>query len=158
MKFIAHRGNIGGANPAKENRMDYILEALNLGYDVEIDCWFQDSQWYLGHNEPRYKTGITLFSNPKVWCHAKNKEALTQFSKIPHCNYFWHDKDDYTFTSHRYVWCLVGTDVIPHSIAVLPELKYRGDLSKCGGICSDEIIKWKTKFADKNNFIAYMNT
>ena len=37
MRLIAHRGNINGRNKKRENEIEYILEALNLGYDVEID-------------------------------------------------------------------------------------------------------------------------
>ena len=40
MKLIAHRGNVNGPNPDKENHTDYINEAIILGYDVEIDVWF----------------------------------------------------------------------------------------------------------------------
>ena len=40
MRFIAHRGNVYGANKEKENKPDYIKQALALGFDVEIDAWF----------------------------------------------------------------------------------------------------------------------
>ena len=41
MKLIAHRGNISGPNPEKENHPDYILEAIRLGYvpEEEYDNW-----------------------------------------------------------------------------------------------------------------------
>ena len=34
MKLIAHRGNISGPEPERENTMDYIEEAIQLGYDA----------------------------------------------------------------------------------------------------------------------------
>jgi len=37
MKLISHRGNLFGPNPTNENNPDYILNAIELGYDVEID-------------------------------------------------------------------------------------------------------------------------
>ena len=37
MKLIAHRGNIDGPNPSKENHPEYIESAIVDGYDVEID-------------------------------------------------------------------------------------------------------------------------
>ena len=40
MRFIAHRGNVYGANKEKENRPEYIKQALALGFDVEIDVWY----------------------------------------------------------------------------------------------------------------------
>ena len=66
MIFIAHRGNTRGPNPIKENRADYLFEALNQGYEIEIDIWYEDEQWWLGHDEPRWKTGTTIFKN--AWC------------------------------------------------------------------------------------------
>ena len=40
MKLIAHRGNIDGPNPERENSPEYIEEALKAGYDVEVDVWY----------------------------------------------------------------------------------------------------------------------
>ena len=37
--WIAHRGNTRGPNPEKENQPEYILQAINEGFDVEIDVW-----------------------------------------------------------------------------------------------------------------------
>ena len=39
MILIAHRGNISGIDDARENSPKYISEALNIGYDVEVDVW-----------------------------------------------------------------------------------------------------------------------
>ncbi len=39
MFLISHRGNISGKLPERENTVDYIQEALGLGYDVEVDVW-----------------------------------------------------------------------------------------------------------------------
>ena len=36
MILIAHRGNLKGPNPDKENKPDYLEFAINKGYDVEI--------------------------------------------------------------------------------------------------------------------------
>ena len=38
-KWIAHRGNTRGPKPEKENDPEYILQAINEGFDVEIDVW-----------------------------------------------------------------------------------------------------------------------
>ena len=54
MILISHRGNIDGVKPTKENSPEYILEAISLGYDVEIDVWKVDGKWFLGHDEPEY--------------------------------------------------------------------------------------------------------
>jgi len=142
MIFIAHRGNINGKEPEKENRMDYLLEALNKGYDIEIDLWYDNKQWWLGHDEPKYKTGTSIFK--KAWCHAKNKEAFVELSKMKNINYFWHDKDDYTLTSKGYIWCQMGRPVLPGSICIMPEKRVSGDVKQCYGVCSDIVKYWRT--------------
>ena len=50
MRLIAHRGNINGRNKKRENEIVYILEALNLGYDAEIDIRYSRSKndYFLG--------------------------------------------------------------------------------------------------------------
>ena len=37
MKLISHRGNIDGPQPDRENSPNYINEAIEAGYNVEID-------------------------------------------------------------------------------------------------------------------------
>lgn len=146
MIYIAHRGNIDGSYPDKENRSDYINDALNEGFDVEIDVWFTDNQWWLGHDEPKYKTGTTIFRNRKIWTHAKNPEALNRLRDY-NCHYFWHEDDDYAITSKGYVWCHKDAIILPNSIAVLPEAEDERFLYTCSGICSDRIDNWKNKIS-----------
>ena len=50
---IAHRGNTKGVNLDDENYPDYIDDAINNGFDSEIDIWLQGRRLYLGHDEPR---------------------------------------------------------------------------------------------------------
>jgi len=138
MILISHRGNINGPNSAKENDPEYILEALE-NYHVEIDVWFIDGQFMLGHNEPQYNIREEFLENEKLWCHAKNPEALEamlQNTKI-HC--FWHQNDDMILTSKNYIWTYPGKILTPHSIAVLPELVMNWDISNVVGVCSDYI-------------------
>ena len=54
MKLISHRGNLNGPNKEHENHPDYIWEALQAGYEVEIDVWWVDGKFKLGHDEPQY--------------------------------------------------------------------------------------------------------
>ena len=41
MILISHRGNIDGVNKLKENKINYINEAIKNGFDVEIDVWYK---------------------------------------------------------------------------------------------------------------------
>jgi glycerophosphoryl diester phosphodiesterase len=77
MKIIAHRGNLKGPNPERENSPEYLLEAVEAGYDCEVDVWYDDNnQLYLGHDNPKYKVDHEFLNNKAFWCHAKNLEAL----------------------------------------------------------------------------------
>ena len=140
MFLISHRGNINGADKTKENSINYILKAIDLGYNVEVDVWFIDNFFYLGHDKPQYKINYNFLTNKKLWCHAKNLNALIEMSNYS-IHYFWHDKDDFTLTSKNYIWAYPSKNVNKNTIAVLPEI-YNTDVSECKGVCSDYIIKY----------------
>ncbi len=143
--LISHRGNLNGPEKEKENMPNYILDAIKLGYDVEIDVWFHKKMFYLGHDGPVYKVKSEFLMNPRIWCHAKNLEALEELSKYSEIHYFWHQNDDATLTSRNYIWTYPGQKLIDNSICVLPEkisatyIKF----AKCVGICSDYIARYK---------------
>ena len=103
MKLISHRGNINGKQPNKENAPFYINNALKLGYNVEIDIWWYNNSFYLGHDIPTYKIGVKYLHDYRLWCHAKNLEAIVEMSKHPTIHYFWHQSDDYTLTSESLI-------------------------------------------------------
>jgi hypothetical protein len=138
--LISHRGNINGPDPKKENSIDYILKAIDLGYDVEVDVWFINNSFYLGHDKPQYKINYDFLINDKFWCHAKNIDALIKMSNYP-IHYFWHDKDDFTLTSKNYIWAYPSKNINKNTIIVLPEI-YNINIFEYKGICSDYIIKY----------------
>lgn len=147
MKLISHRGNIDRKNPELENNPVYIEKAILEGYEVEVDVWYFDMYWWLGHDTPQYRWEKGLF--PKTyWCHCKNIAALNEFQanvEYPHhCKYFWHQNDDYTLTSNGKIWTYPGKPLgqYNNSIAVLPETVENWDISKAFGICSDNIKKY----------------
>ena len=140
MKLISHRGNIQGRVEYNENKPDVVLDVLQE-FHVEIDVWYGGSEWHLGHDFPKHKVSKDFFSNSRLWCHCKNKEALNEFTKfIFPVIYFWHQYDDYTITSNGYIWTYVGKPIVDKSIIVLSEqhdlnvLKFKG-----AGVCSDYI-------------------
>jgi len=153
MKLISHRGNLDGKNPEMENKPEYIMDALNLDYDVEIDIWFIDNIWYLGHDEPTYKIDFYefIYNVKNLWLHCKNIESfnelvtLSKSLKINWINYFWHQNDDYTLTSNGYIWTYPGKQLMKNSISVLPEKNdlVLKDIEHCYGVCSDYIKKYK---------------
>lgn len=144
MILIAHRGNISGIDDARENSPKYISEALNIGYDVEVDVWHCNGEWYLGHDEPQYLIEELFLLQEGLWCHAKNTSALEALVALG-VNCFWHQKDDYTLTSSGFIWAYPGKKLCAKSICVMPE-RYSAetyDFSECVGICSDNINYFK---------------
>lgn len=143
MILISHRGNTSGKIPHLENDHDYIKNAIHLGYEVEIDVWYKNGFW-LGHDNPEYETTIDflLTNADKLWCHAKNIEAMVEMKKEKSINCFWHQTDDITLTSKGYIWAYPGKQPIQNSIAVMPEM-YNDNLTNCIGVCSDYIEDYK---------------
>jgi hypothetical protein len=143
MILISHRGNLSGVDKKNENRPDYIINALEQGFDVEIDVRMFKNKLYLGHDEPQHEISNNFVENKKLWCHAKELASLELLSQLK-CIYFWHQQDDYTITSNGYFWTYPGIKVIKKSICVLPEKTNYVDLN-CAGICSDYIKRYKKK-------------
>ena len=81
MILISHRGNLNGKIVERENHPDYIDEAINLGYDVEIDIWVVEGYIFLGHDRPDTKIDIGWLTDrsDKLWIHFKNTDALEYF-------------------------------------------------------------------------------
>jgi hypothetical protein len=150
MKLIAHRGNIDGPNPLRENSIDYIEEAITKGFDVEVDLRWKDHNFYLGHNEPQYYVSMSWLIKwkDKLWIHCKDLESLDEISiNSIDFHYFWHQEDDFTLTSKNYIWVYPGKCYTSNSIVVMPEINLGiqnfHDLInyKCFGICSDYVNK-----------------
>lgn len=141
MKLISHRGNTVGKNPEYENNPLYVEETLLQGYGCEIDLWFNDGSFYLGHKEPQYEISYDWLEKTRdLYVHCKNIEALSAVSGSNIC-YFFHQRDDYTLTSHGHLWAFPGKEVPPNtpkSVCLMPE--YNGN-STFGywGVCSDRI-------------------
>ena len=142
MILISHRGNINGKNESRENNPSYIDSALKKNYDVEIDLWFENNTWVLGHDMPQYKIQYNWLNDRKklLWVHCKNTEAIIAL-KNKDIHYFWHETDTVALTSKHYIWAFPGKQPIKNSIAVMPEI-YNEDVVECIGVCSDYINKY----------------
>jgi hypothetical protein len=142
MILISHRGNLNGPNEVRENSPYYIMEAIDEGYDVEVDLWWVDGKVYLGHDKPQYEVSDEWLGEriDKLWVHCKNFESLNWIRNTS-LHYFWHEQDTLTLTSKNYMWVYPGKQPIIGSIAVMPEI-HNDDISICLGICSDFIKKY----------------
>jgi hypothetical protein len=146
MILISHRGNISGPNPEQENHPDYIWTAMQAEYDVEVDVWFENGKFMLGHDEPQYEFPFELIQNhySKLWLHCKNIDALSKLNELDpvgsKLNYFMHESDLGVLTSRNYIW---STALFERSILVMPEIFNKEPNEKTLGVCSDYIEKYK---------------
>ena len=149
MILIAHRGNINGKIEKFENNPNYIDSAIEQGYDVEIDAWYHQHEFWLGHDEPSYEVSLKWLTDRKdfLWIHCKDLITIDMLRDLQIHNktdlhYFFHDEDDCTITSKGDLWVYPGKQPVKNSIAVMPEW-HRDNTEFCKGICSDNIINYK---------------
>ena len=103
-----------------ENKPEYIQQALDLGYDVEIDVWLIDGNFFLGHDEPQYQVHGTFLMKKGLWCHAKNIDAFYLMSLDNRIHCFSHDRDEVALTSRGYFWSSSENEMTSKSICVMP--------------------------------------
>jgi len=146
MILIAHRGNINGPNPKRENTILYIEEAINRGYDVELDLRILKDKIYIGHDKPIEEikpNWLKKFKN-KLWVHCKDTESLKYFADLKDYNYFWHKDDEFTITSKGFI--LSHTDNNIKSLSgkfIKIQLENKKINGNFVGILSDYLLKYK---------------
>ena len=103
--LISHRGNIDGPDSWNENKPSYIEAALNSGFNVEVDVWYDVNvgRFFLGHDYKQFETTVDLLLDRRVWSHAKNEAAFVKLRDLD-ANVFWLKDDGITITHHAYVW------------------------------------------------------
>jgi hypothetical protein len=144
MKIISHRANLSGQDKELENNPDQISKVISLGFDVEVDAWFLDGKWFLGHDEPQYAVSSDFFAN-KMWIHCKNPPAISELCQINrNLNFFWHETDKMTLTSHVVPWCYPGI-FVRNGITVVLEPPEGNQILDVAGICTDFPILWSKK-------------
>jgi hypothetical protein len=147
MRWICHRGNLNGKSD-NENKPEQIIYCLKHGFDVEIDVWHVNNEFYLGHDAPQYKIDKEFLYKEGLWLHCKNIEALDILKDKISLNCFAIDKDDYVITTKNDIW-LSPTYGKPYigSICVMPEdprWKFSSEyLLDFAGICSDNIYYYQ---------------
>ena len=149
MIYISHRANLNGKNSAVggENSPTAICYAISEGYDVEIDVWYENKIYYLGHDSPQFKVSESYLNSIKrhTWFHAKDLIALNRLCNLDY-NCFYHNSDDGVLTNYGFIWTYPGKKLIAdRSIAVMPE-SYSGvweNLESCYAICTDNINLYK---------------
>ena len=151
MKFISHRGNLSGRNVSLENKPSYIDQAINDGFYVEVDLWFSDGEYFLGHDSPDHMISREwlLARKESLYVHAKTlstiKELVTSRLDI---TYFFHADDDCTLTSSGELWVHPNSDPVDGSIFVMPEKRgiSMKEMKDCSGLCTDYVIQYYNEY------------
>ena len=142
MKIISHRGNLDGRKTECENNPIYIQQALDLDFDVEVDVWYVDGEFFLGHDVPTYHIDSSwiLVRAASLWCHAKNIEAMEQLLLMDDVNCFWHETDKMTLTSNGIPWMYPKNY---SSFGVTVQLENPSKIPNVWGICTDHPLSWR---------------
>lgn len=149
MKLISHRGNLTSINPELENTQDYIQQAIDLGYDVEIDVRLTAGYLFLGHDAPDYYVPLDwlLERKDKLWVHTKNFAALN-FLIDRDLKIFYHQKENHTIINNcNLIWSHDLSEASSKSIIPLLSLEeiQSFDGKTVYGICSDFITAMAPK-------------
>jgi len=104
MKFISHRGNIDGVRPAFENNPQYVDIALQYGYYVFIDVWYDSGNFWLGNKVKQYSIFEGFLEQEKYICNPKDWKTFDKLFSNEHIHTLWNDIDYYTITSKGWVW------------------------------------------------------
>lgn len=140
MLVISHRGNQDGPG-VNENDPFQLVATISNGIEVEVDLWYEDDKWFLGHDGPEREVPIDFLLDLKkhAWFHCKNLEALERLSSLhSDLRYFWHENDKFTLTSNGYIWTYPGQKVTDKSIIVdldLSSLESYKDIAYA--VCTD---------------------
>jgi hypothetical protein len=150
MRIISHRGNLNGPSPKTENKKKTIENCINLGFDVEVDLWFESNKFFLGHDSPDELIDNSIFKSEKIWFHIKNISTLEVIKEFRPKNYFWHEKDVCALTSSGKFWLYPGNYISSNdAIFVLPEqskIPLEPQQYTCYGICTDFVNRFDSYF------------
>lgn len=102
--FIAHRGNLNGPDPELENTPEYIRNALDEGFNVEIDIWYDKKEFWLGHDKPFIKLPVELSHIKQLWYHAKDICTYYYLIAARFNNVFFHENDQMAVTNNNFMW------------------------------------------------------
>ena len=145
LRLIAHRGNLNGPDRERENGPHYLDNALDAGYDVELDLWKIDGNLYLGHDAPHHPISPSWLTAraERVWVHCKNLPAVDQLVGTD-LNWFFHENDALTLTSRGFVWCYPGQVLSSQRFVYL---NFNPDPpafpSNLSGVCADYLQSWR---------------
>ena len=68
MNILSHRGNLAGREPARENSLDQVKQALELGFGLETDIrWERTGGFYISHDVAPFAASGEAARHAAVW-------------------------------------------------------------------------------------------
>ena len=147
--YIAHRGNLEGRLSEHENDPNYIDNAINQGYMVEVDLWCFDGNLKLGHDEKFHHVPSEwlFYRNTSILNHCKNPAAFDYCLKN-NLHAFWHTEEDYVQTTLGYTVGYPGKEPVGNKFILgVPERVYALD-----------DIKHRITFGVMSDYVKMLNT
>jgi hypothetical protein len=138
---IAHRGLTDGPNHSSENSIETIRERCKKGLASEIDIWWKDNAFWIGHDSPREPVSLEFLCSDYLWIHAKHMESFYELQRISNeqglgLRIFYHTDEDYVLTTHGDTIIYPGLDDVDGWTYMMPEMCTIRP-SKASAICSD---------------------
>ena len=137
MRIISHRGNLNGPT-SRENEPKYICEALDKGFEVEVDLWMSNGKFFFGHDFLQYEVGLPFLLQQGLWIHCKNLAALEYLSHHRGVISFGHKQDDFILTSKGHILLPPQMGYHKNCITMMPELNKAAKMvDDCAGVITD---------------------
>lgn len=141
MRIYSHRGNLSGKSP-RENEPAFLQDCIAAGFHVEVDLWFVDGAYFLGHDGPEHPIDLKDFDREEVIFHLKSPHLPA----LRHADAFAIDNDRYVLTLRGLLWTNFGQPTNPQGVMCSPELVgdptpipdfVRAIRQDAAGICTD---------------------
>ena len=148
MIFISNGGNLNGKSSNFENNPDQIQKCFDLNLNIKLDVWFKDEKFWLGSDKPNLEVNPKMLEDYRVWCQAKNIEALDMMLLNHNINCFIISKDKFTITSKGFIWNVNQKNIPKRSVIQINDdfIFDKTKLTNCYAICSNNPIELLGKF------------
>ena len=112
MKYISIRGNTSNTGSAccEENTPPYIDKAIEEGFDVMVDVWFdlEAHAWFAGGESPTHNIQLNYLKHPNIICNAKTVDTFNKIMEIqkekqefiPRVCFIWPGNEDIVFSNN----------------------------------------------------------
>jgi len=139
--LISNRGNTWHENGSEtENEPNFVAAALER-FNVKIDVWMVDNEFYLGNDNPQYKIDESFLLNNRLWCQARNNEALIAMQTMNVLNCFSYNENNSIITPSGFTWVSVNNQSkksLRPKIIFMPEDLFHIN-TKVAGICCNYV-------------------